>query len=185
MLSSTSRSWNTANKKRETLWCRPRRPLHSSPSCISDGDNLLRNDSPGYDKAGKPEGDASSTISSAMHFNLTEVAKLQGRGSNRTNLFLVNDSEESWRRLDKKVNKYPIQRSFTGIGPGDPEFRKSILQAVESVVGPVHVECMSQRASSKGAYLSVTVGPVWIESCDQVIQIYGNLKEVSGIKWII
>jgi putative lipoic acid-binding regulatory protein len=56
-----------------------------------------------------------------------------------------------------RVNKYPIQRSFTGIGPGDSKFRHSILQAVESVVGPVHVECMSERSSSKGAYLSVTV----------------------------
>lgn len=67
-----------------------------------------------------------------------------------------------------QVNKYPIQRSFTAIGSGGDEFRQSIVGYVERVVGSVHVECVAQRASSGGKYLSVTVGPVWLENGDQV-----------------
>ena len=56
-----------------------------------------------------------------------------------------------------RVNKYPIQRSFTGIGSGGEEFKAALLLCVESVVGPVHIECVSERKSSKGSYQSITV----------------------------
>jgi hypothetical protein len=37
----------------------------------------------------------------------------------------------------------------------------------ERVVGPLHEECVSTRASAKGNYLSVTLS-VWVETPDQV-----------------
>jgi putative lipoic acid-binding regulatory protein len=43
-----------------------------------------------------------------------------------------------------------------------------MVEVVESVVGRVHVECISERESSGGKYQSVTIGPVWVESADQV-----------------
>jgi putative lipoic acid-binding regulatory protein len=43
-----------------------------------------------------------------------------------------------------------------------------MLAAVEGVVGSVHVECVSQRPSSGGKYLSVRIGPVWVQDADQV-----------------
>lgn len=47
---------------------------------------------------------------------------------------------------------------------------RGLLQvaAVESVVGPVHCECISERHSSQKSYLSVTIGPVWVENGNQV-----------------
>lgn len=39
-----------------------------------------------------------------------------------------------------------------------------MIKAVEDVVGTVHQECVSERSSSKGAYISVTVsnaGPLF------------------------
>ena len=63
------------------------------------------------------------------------------------------------------MNKYPLQRSFTGIGAGAGDvFRAAMVSTVEAVVGPVHVECVSERASSKGSYLSVTVRRIVIIS---------------------
>lgn len=67
-----------------------------------------------------------------------------------------------------RVNKYPIQRSFTAIGSGGDVFKSLMISSVEDVVGSVHVECISERSSSQGKYVSVTVGPVWVQSCDQV-----------------
>lgn len=67
-----------------------------------------------------------------------------------------------------QVNKYPGQRTFTAIGTGGTEFKEKIVNVVESHLGPVHVECISERESSNGKYLSVKVGPVWVENADQV-----------------
>jgi putative lipoic acid-binding regulatory protein len=68
------------------------------------------------------------------------------------------------------VNKYPGQRTFTAIGTGGDDFKATMLAAVEGVVGSVHVECVSQRPSSGGKYLSVRIGPVWVQDADQVSQ---------------
>ncbi|EFJ46969.1 hypothetical protein VOLCADRAFT_105282 [Volvox carteri f. nagariensis] len=115
-------------------------------------------------------------LSSAISRSLTELSKGSNRLSNSTNLLLCGESEETWRRLDSKVNKYPIQRSFTAIGTGGQDFRAAMVAAVESVVGSVHTECISERHSSGRNYISVTVGPVWVENGDQA----GGLPSVMG-----
>lgn len=71
-----------------------------------------------------------------------------------------------------QVNKYPCQRVFNAIGvvgsDGGEGFKAAMTQAVESVVGTVHIECVSQRPSSGGKYISVRIGPVWVENAEQV-----------------
>ena len=57
---------------------------------------------------------------------------------------------------------------FTAIGSGGTDFVDSMVSVVEQHLGPVHLECVSQRSSSNGKYLSVTVGPVWVQNADQV-----------------
>lgn len=57
---------------------------------------------------------------------------------------------------------------FNAIGTGGEEFKANMLKAVEDVVGTVHVECVSERPSSGGKYVSVRIGPVWVETADQV-----------------
>lgn len=68
------------------------------------------------------------------------------------------------------MNKYPSQRVFTAIGTGGEDFKDNMLKAVEAVVGTVHLECVSERPSSGGKYVSVRIGPVWVEAADQVRQ---------------
>ena len=46
---------------------------------------------------------------------------------------------------------------------------QAMRAAVESVLGsPLHEECIQQRPSAKGSYVSVTLGPVLIQNTDQV-----------------
>ena len=52
--------------------------------------------------------------------------------------------------------------------PLSPWLPPAQVAAVESVVGQVHYECIAEKHSSKGAYISVTIGPVWVENGDQV-----------------
>lgn len=54
------------------------------------------------------------------------------------------------------------------------------LQAVESVVGTVHMECISQRPSSKGQYISVKIGPVPVQNPEQVCD---SMCEGLGWGW--
>lgn len=92
-------------------------------------------------------------------------------------------SEAEWRRIDKKVNKYPGQRTFTAIGTGGDDFKATMLAAVEGVVGSVHVECVSQRPSSGGKYVSVRIGPVWVQDADQVVAVFNKMREDQRLKW--
>jgi putative lipoic acid-binding regulatory protein len=95
-----------------------------------------------------------------------------------------NDSEEKWRELDEKFNEYPDLRTFKGIGEAgaDPGlFTRAVIAAVESVVGPVdEAKQVSVRDSSGGKYVSVTVGPVTVNSGDEVVQIYAAMRETAG-----
>lgn len=92
-------------------------------------------------------------------------------------------SEDEWRVMDKKVNKYPSQRVFTAIGTGGDDFKTNMKQAVEEVVGTVHLECVSERPSSGGKYVSVRIGPVWVENADQVVQVFTNMRKDERLKW--
>lgn len=94
-----------------------------------------------------------------------------------------DQSEEKWRELDEKVNEYPDSRVFKGIGVAgaDPGlFRRAVVAAVESVVGPVADGAVSVRDSSGGKYVSVTVGPVVVGSGDDVVAVYAAMKELAG-----
>ena len=95
-----------------------------------------------------------------------------------------NDSEEKWRELDEKFNEYPDLRTFKGIGEAgaDPGlFKRAVVAAVESVVGPVdEAKQVSVRDSSGGKYVSVTVGPVTVNSGDEVVKVYAAMRETAG-----
>lgn len=117
----------------------------------------------------------------SRHASSTPV---EGLASSSGKLVLGNDlSEESWRDLDSKVNKYPGQRTFTAIGTGGVEFESDMVAAVASVLGPIHSDFVSSRPSSKGAYVSVRIGPVWVTSAEQVISIYTTMKGNPRLKW--
>ncbi|MEW5304948.1 MAG: hypothetical protein WDW38_010722 [Sanguina aurantia] len=106
-----------------------------------------------------------------------------------TKLILAAGTEDTWRELDKKVNRYPGQREFKVIGEvvgtGGPQYRSAMVSAVSDVVGVVHLECVAERYSSGAKYISVTVGPVWLTDGDQVIQIFANMKQDPRTRWII
>ena len=72
-------------------------------------------------------------------------------------------------KTSAQVNTYPGHRNFKAIGVGGDAFVQSMTQAVESVMGgPLHEECIQHRPSAKGSYISVTLGPILVQSTDQV-----------------
>ena len=76
-----------------------------------------------------------------------------------------------------QVNTYPGPRNFKAIGVGGEEFVQAMRAAVESVLGsPLHEQCIQQRPSAKGSYVSVTLGPVVVQNTDQVRQMHPSLR---------
>ncbi|KAJ9513946.1 hypothetical protein V8C86DRAFT_2632229 [Haematococcus lacustris] len=132
----------------------------------------------------RPAPDSFLNDSAALFNSLSAIARSSGRPGNSTNVVLASDaSEETWRKLDKRVNKYPDQRVFTAIGSGGTDFQAAMVDAVQRVVGSVHCECVSAR--TRGAYISVRVGPVWVENGDQVLAIYENMRADARLRFFI
>ncbi|KIZ01420.1 hypothetical protein MNEG_6539 [Monoraphidium neglectum] len=95
----------------------------------------------------------------------------------------VDNSEEAWRCIDKRVNVYPHLREFTAIGSGGSSFRQSMVNAVQAVVG--HVERVTQRQSTSGRYVSVTVGPVLVSSADDILEVYTRMKSDDRLRYFL
>lgn len=116
--------------------------------------------------------------------SLADIHRASGRAASGLNLVLgLDNSEEAWRCIDRRVNTYPSLRSFTAIGSGGSSFRLSMVSAVQAVVG--RVELVSQRASSGGRYVSVTVGPVLVTSPDDVAEIYSRMRGDGRLRYFL
>ncbi|CAL5219633.1 g1507 [Coccomyxa viridis] len=121
----------------------------------------------------------------ALTQSLSSVSNKTGRIAQTRNFVLGTDnSEASWRALDEQVNTYPGPRNFKAIGVGGEEFVQAMRAAVESVLGsPLHEQCIQQRPSAKGSYVSVTLGPVVVQNTDQVVDIYAAMRRDERLKW--
>eukprot|EP00200_Dunaliella_tertiolecta_P003269 CAMPEP_0202349094 /NCGR_PEP_ID=MMETSP1126-20121109/6733_1 /ASSEMBLY_ACC=CAM_ASM_000457 /TAXON_ID=3047 /ORGANISM="Dunaliella tertiolecta, Strain CCMP1320" /LENGTH=181 /DNA_ID=CAMNT_0048940855 /DNA_START=118 /DNA_END=664 /DNA_ORIENTATION=+ len=107
----------------------------------------------------------------------------RSKGSNNTTILASDDSEETWRKLDKRVNKYPTEREFTAIGTGE-DFKDSMVKAIEEIVGSVHLENVAERRSKNGKYCSIKI-MAYIENGEQVLQIYHSMKRDTRMRWFI
>ena len=95
------------------------------------------------------------------------LSEATGRVSRGTNIILdaTPESADKWRELDQQVTEYPGQRTVKAIGSGGDDFVAAMTRCVESVVGTVHAECIAQRPSSKGNYVSVTCAWAGRQAC--------------------
>eukprot|EP00238_Polyblepharides_amylifera_P005310 CAMPEP_0196575128 /NCGR_PEP_ID=MMETSP1081-20130531/4677_1 /TAXON_ID=36882 /ORGANISM="Pyramimonas amylifera, Strain CCMP720" /LENGTH=165 /DNA_ID=CAMNT_0041893331 /DNA_START=112 /DNA_END=609 /DNA_ORIENTATION=+ len=139
--------------------------------------------------AGKGFGVQKGSEADVVLSAIDEVSKASGRKAGTLNLVLGIDgdgSDEEWHKLDEKVNEYPQQRDFRGIGTGGEDFKNSMVAAVERAVQrEVPAEAVSTRPSSKGNYISVAIGPITINSGDEVLAIFTAMKEDPRLRWLI
>ncbi|KAI3425986.1 hypothetical protein D9Q98_007954 [Chlorella vulgaris] len=172
------------------------RPAHPfAARCSSSSNSNSSGDPPGGEHSNSHSSDTvykgfskqqqqKATPADALQNTLAGLSAAVGRVPSSNNVILdTTNDEDKWRELDAQVNPYPGQRTFKAIGTGDQAFVAAMTECVESVVGTVHAECVSHRASSKGNYTSVTVGPVWVESPDQVLQIYENMRADGRLRF--
>ena len=115
-----------------------------------------------------------------------------GGGKGRqTNLFNKLISDLTPEEIDRRVNEYPIQRTFTAIGgergdAGDATaaYPTDMREAVASVLGErVPEDAVQSRPSRNGTYLSVKIGPVTVHSKDQLEAVFDALRADARTKW--
>ncbi|KAK9803474.1 hypothetical protein WJX73_005708 [Symbiochloris irregularis] len=128
---------------------------------------------------------ADNNQAEALIRSLEQVSNQQGRSASTRNVVLGdNHKVDSWRELDKKVNKYPHRRTFKAIGQGGQSFASNMQAAVENVLGPVHSDFIHQRLSKgKGNYISVTIGPCTVHNSEQVIDVYARMSKDERLKF--
>ncbi|KAL4436759.1 hypothetical protein ABPG75_003898 [Micractinium tetrahymenae] len=132
----------------------------------------------------QPQKQQQTSAADALQNTLAGISANVGRVPQGNNVILdTTNDEDKWRELDMQVNEYPGQRTFKAIGTGDQDFVVAMTACVESVVGKVHEECIGQRLSAQKNYISVTIGPVWVETPDQVLQIYENMKADGRLRF--
>ncbi|MCO5591578.1 hypothetical protein L7F22_045565 [Adiantum nelumboides] len=91
-------------------------------------------------------------------------------------------------RLQKRgqVNSYPTTVNFTAIGSGGNDFVQAMVGAVESVLQvPIPEDEVKLSMSSKGKYVSVRIGPVAVDSSDQVQAVYRAMKRDNRMKYFL
>lgn len=121
---------------------------------------------------------------------LSEAAKSEGRIAQTTNIVLggtvSGTSDEEWKVLNEKVNSYPTTVNFTAIGSGGDDFVQAMVGAVESVLQcPIPEDEVRLSMSSKGKYVSVRIGPVAVDSSDQVQAVYRAMKRDTRMKYFL
>lgn len=95
-------------------------------------------------------------------------------------------SEAEWRDVDAKVNEYPLMRSFVAVGTGGEAFVTDVAAVVGRVLGrEVGGDAVSSRPSKRGTYVSATVGPVRVDTPDQVVEIFRALKGDPRLKFYL
>jgi putative lipoic acid-binding regulatory protein len=107
-------------------------------------------------------------------------------GSLGRNLVLgADDSNESWRALDEKVNTYPFEREFKAIGTGGDDFVVSMMAAATSVTGEVLTrDKVVVRESRTAKYLAVNLY-IRVHSGEQVVAIFQAMQADKRMRFFL
>ena len=76
---------------------------------------------------------------------------------------------------------YPALYIFRVVALYDPNLRERVRLIVQSVVGPIPEEALSERASAHGKYRAIHVTCV-LESEEQRIAVYEKLREEPAVR---
>nr|XP_017222933.1 PREDICTED: uncharacterized protein LOC108199568 isoform X2 [Daucus carota subsp. sativus] len=112
---------------------------------------------------------------------ISELSKTEGRIGQTTNVVIggtvTDDATNEWLTLDQKVNIYPTVRGFTAIGTGGNDFVQAMVVAVETVLKqPIPEGQVKQKLSSGGKYISVNIGPVHVDSSEQILSLRNTVR---------
>ena len=95
--------------------------------------------------------------------------------------------EDKWNELDAKVNEYPMLRSFKAIGTGGDAFAAAMAVAAAGALAraPLAEEQIVCRPSRGGKYVAVTLGPLRIESPEELKSVYAAMKEDNRLRYFL
>lgn len=95
----------------------------------------------------------------------------------------MTDRDASLQALND-CHEFPGRFMFKVIGQNSPEFLACVLQAVVTVLGPRAQPAVTTRESAHGKHQAITV-VVWVPSAAEVLDVYGALRGVEGVRMLL
>mmetsp|Transcript_22470 Transcript_22470/g.39862 ORF Transcript_22470/g.39862 Transcript_22470/m.39862 type:complete len:137 (+) Transcript_22470:64-474(+) len=101
-----------------------------------------------------------------------------------TQILELSKDELDWKEQDAKVSSYPIVRLFSAVGTGGDAFILDVAQIVSNILNvEITSDQVFSRTSSKGNYTSARIGPIQVNTPEQVILIFRAFKSDKRVKW--
>jgi putative lipoic acid-binding regulatory protein len=88
------------------------------------------------------------------------------------------------RELLESVHKFPGTFVFKAIGRGEGDFPATVVSVVRSALGLEFDPPFETRETPGNRHVAVTVTP-WVETSDQVLQIYEQIREIDGLVMLL
>jgi len=82
------------------------------------------------------------------------------------------------------THTFPGKFVFKAIGLMDHDFTARVVALVRAELRQAFDAPYQTRETSSGRHIAVTIEP-WVESADQVLAIYGKLKDESGLVMLL
>ncbi|MCC7422464.1 MAG: DUF493 domain-containing protein [Planctomycetaceae bacterium] len=88
-------------------------------------------------------------------------------------------SDESLELLES-VHNFPCEFTIKVIGRAENDFVGRVLTSVRETLGIVNDPPHTQRETAGGRHVALTLEP-WIQSAQQVLDVYRELRSTDGV----
>ena len=88
------------------------------------------------------------------------------------------------RELLDSVHQFPGTFVFKAVGLAAPEFVTSVVSIVRLALELEFDPPFETRETPAGRHIAVTVTP-WVQSSDEVLRIYENIRELPGLVMLL
>lgn len=88
------------------------------------------------------------------------------------------------RELLESVHKFPCAFVFKAVGTADGDFVSSVIAVIRGELELEFDPPFETRETPSGRHVSVTVTP-WVESADQVLLVYEQIRDVAGLVMLL
>ena len=97
---------------------------------------------------------------------------------------MTDDKRAPDVELLKAHHRFPGSFEVKAFGPSTPEFRQSVLSAVNGVHGVAEAEVARENRTRSGDRCSLTVR-LQAETAEVVLEVYDRLHEVHGLTLLL
>ena len=92
----------------------------------------------------------------------------------------MSENQHPPRELLDETHSFPCRFTFKAIGLANDDFALRVVAAVRATLAQDFDAPYELRETSGGRHVAVTIEP-WVESSQQVIEIYAAIRNLDGL----